>query len=61
MTPSDPKATIMSKIAAEKRRRTYSIDDHTYAAENGHGHVTEVSEGAAGIPEVVSKLALLII
>jgi len=49
----------MSKIAAEKRRRTYSIDDHTYAAENGHGHVTEVSEGAAGIPEVVSKLALI--
>jgi len=47
--------TIMNKIAAEKRTRTYSVDDHTYAAENGHTD-TQATAAAAGdsqVPEVV--------
>ena len=44
----------MSKIAAEKRTRTYSVDDYALANEHGHPdvHVTPASD--AKVPEVVA-------
>lgn len=51
---ADTKPTIMSKIAAEKRRRTYSVDDHTYAVDDGHADVNgATAAAAAALPEVV--------
>jgi len=49
---ADAKPTIMSKIAAEKRTRTYSVDDHTYAVEDGHTDVHGAAATAV-VPEVV--------
>jgi len=43
----------MSKIVAEKRTRTYSIDDHTYASENGHKD-QEAADSASKVPEAVA-------
>lgn len=48
------KMTIMSKIAAEKRTRTYSVDDHTYAAENGHTDAEATAACNLDVPEVVA-------
>jgi len=45
--------TIMNKIAAEKRTRTYSIDDYTYASENGPNDV-EAAASYAKVPGVVA-------
>jgi len=49
---SAPGTTIMSKLAAEKRTRTYSIDDHTYASENGHTDV-EAAPSGGKVPEAI--------
>ena len=46
--------TIMSKIAAEKRKRTYSVDDHTLAVEHGHADVQAASTGNLKVPEVAA-------
>jgi len=52
---SKPGTTIMSKIAAEKRTRTYSIDDHTYVAENGHHPDAETAPSASlQVPEAIA-------
>ena len=49
-----PGKTIINKIAAEKRTRTYSVDDHTYAGDNGHHTELDAAPSDSKVPEAIA-------